>query len=172
MSSWSLKSPPTWFPTAVATANGWTNPVTGEILVWLSGLTTKRTDANGVPTFTLAVPANGTYTVGQTLIFTLTPSEAVDVTGSPTLTLTIGATARDAVYDPTTSTSTSLKFKYTIQAGEVDANGIAAATTLVFATTGKGKSKIVDQVADSTGAPVPEASVTFAVPSLVAVLVA
>lgn len=172
MSNWSIKSPPTYFPTATATNLGWTDPVTGEVLVALAGLTAKRTDALIVPTFTLAVPADGTYNAGMTLTFTVTASEPVIVTGAPTLGVTIGSTLRDAAYDPVTSTSTALVFKYTIQAGEVDANGIAVNSGLTLGVTGKGKSKIIDVIADSTGSAVPDASVTFTVPSTVAVLVA
>lgn len=172
MSNWSIKTPPTFFPTATATNQGWINPATGELLVALSGLTAKNTDALSVPTFTLAVPANGTYNAAGVLTFTVTASEPVIVTGAPTLGVTIGSTLRDAVYDPDTSTATALVFKYTIQTGEVDANGIAVNNVLTLGVTGKGKSKIVDVVADSTGAAVPDASVTFTVPSTVGIIVA
>ena len=52
------------------------------------------------------------------------------VTGIPTLGLTIGATARLASYY-SGSGSTQLTFRYVIQAGDVDANGIAAAALFV-----------------------------------------
>lgn len=73
----------------------------------------------------LAAPANGSYKAGQVLRFTATLSEAVTVTGVPTLPLVIGTTARQAAYVAGSSSPTSLVFEYTVQAGETDANGIA-----------------------------------------------
>lgn len=72
----------------------------------------------------VAVPANGVYTVGQTLPFTVNFDEAVTVNGTPQLALTIGATTRYANYSSGSGTS-ALQFAYTIQAGDVDADGIA-----------------------------------------------
>jgi hypothetical protein len=77
-------------------------------------------------------PTNGSYKAGQVLRFTATLSEPVAVTGVPTLPLTIGATARQAVYVAGASTPTSLVFEYTVQAGETDANGIAAGRAIVL----------------------------------------
>jgi uncharacterized repeat protein (TIGR01451 family) len=77
-------------------------------------------------------PANGSYKAGQVLRFTATLSEPVTVTGVPTLPLTIGTTARQAAYVAGASTPTSLVFEYTVQAGETDANGIAAGRAIVL----------------------------------------
>lgn len=90
---------------------------------------------NGNTPYVTAItpPANGTYTVGQNLDFVFTYSELVNVTGIPTLSLTIGSTARLANYH-SGSGSTQLTFRYTLQAGEVDTNGIASAA--LFGLTG------------------------------------
>ena len=61
MSNWSIKNPPVYRPDAVASALGWTDPVTGEVLVAIGNLLTKQGPLASWPTFTLAVPANGTY---------------------------------------------------------------------------------------------------------------
>ncbi|GAB3868491.1 hypothetical protein GCM10028824_13540 [Hymenobacter segetis] len=81
-------------------------------------------DKDGPAVSSVAVPANGTYRAGQTLSFTVNFSEAVTVTGTPQLALTVGATARQAAYASGTGT-TALVFSYTVQSGDQDADGIA-----------------------------------------------
>ncbi|MBO3700895.1 S-layer family protein, partial [Roseivirga sp. E12] len=81
-----------------------------------------------VPTVTsLAVPADGTYTTGQNLDFTVNFDEAVTVTGSPQLSLTVGSATKQAVYQ-SGSGSTALLFRYTAQSGDEDTDGIALGT--------------------------------------------
>jgi len=79
-----------------------------------------------------AGPANGSYKAGQVLRFTAAVSEPVTVTGVPAIPLVIGTTARQAAYVAGSSTPTSLVFEYTVQAGETDANGIAAGRAIVL----------------------------------------
>ncbi|WP_438710372.1 beta strand repeat-containing protein [Aquimarina muelleri] len=83
------------------------------------------------PTITsVTVPANATYIAGQNLDFTINTSENVTVnttSGTPQLSLTIGATTRQAIYQSGSGTS-SLLFRYTVQAGEQDTDGIAIGT--------------------------------------------
>ncbi|MBF9221174.1 putative Ig domain-containing protein [Hymenobacter ruricola] len=81
-------------------------------------------DKTGPVVTSVAVPANGSYRATQVLSFTVNFSEAVTVTGTPQLALTIGSTARQAVY-ASGSGSTALVFSYTVQNGEVDTDGIA-----------------------------------------------
>jgi hypothetical protein len=82
------------------------------------------------PTITSVTgPAAGTYIVGQHLDFTVVFSEAVNVTGTPRLQLTIGSTTRYATYLSGTGTST-LTFRYTVQAGDLDTDGIAVASPI------------------------------------------
>jgi ELWxxDGT repeat protein len=82
------------------------------------------------PTITsVAGPAAGTYIVGQHLDFTVVFSEAVAVTGTPRLVLTIGSTTRYATY-VSGSGSASLLFRYTVQAGDLDSDGIAVASPI------------------------------------------
>ncbi|GGX13203.1 T9SS C-terminal target domain-containing protein [Aquimarina muelleri] len=84
-----------------------------------------------VPTIaSVTVPANATYIAGQNLDFTINTSENVTVnttSGTPQLSLTIGATTRQAIYQSGSGTS-SLLFRYTVQAGEQDTDGIAIGT--------------------------------------------
>lgn len=85
------------------------------------------------PTVTsVSVPANGTYVAGQNLDFTVNLSENVTVNtggGTPLLSLTVGSTTRQAAYLSGSGTS-ALLFRYTVQAGDADSNGIALAGTL------------------------------------------
>jgi ELWxxDGT repeat protein len=84
------------------------------------------------PTITSVTgPDAGTYIVGQTLDFTVVFSEAVAVTGTPRLVLTIGSTTRYADYDPSSSSSANLVFRYPVQSGDLDPDGIAFAFTSI-----------------------------------------
>lgn len=173
MSNWSLKTPPTYRPDAVAGPEGWKDPVTGEVLVCIRGLSTlKQTDALVVPTFVLAVPANATYHVGQALVFTVTASEAVTVVGTPSLDVTIGSNVRQALYTGIDATQKILTFSYTLVTGDIDADGIVVANTIDLNTTGKGKSRVVDQLTLNSGQNVAAAALTFTVPSTTGILTA
>ena len=69
---------------------------------------------------------NNTLNAGDVVYATVTLSEAVTVTGSPTLGLTLGAAVVQASYVSGSGT-TVLVFSHTILAGQLDANGIAIA---------------------------------------------
>ena len=79
----------------------------------------------------LTVPADASYGTGAALNFTVTYSAAVTVTGAPSLSLTIGSTARAASYVSGGGT-TALLFRYTVQAGETDTDGIALAPSIAL----------------------------------------
>ena len=71
----------------------------------------------------VAVPANATYVAGQHLDFTVNFDENVVVSGSDsTLALTIGGTARSAGF--LSAVGNTVTYRYTVQAGDLDANGI------------------------------------------------
>ncbi|MFL5946525.1 MAG: beta strand repeat-containing protein [Gaiellaceae bacterium] len=76
-------------------------------------------------------PVTGTYGVGQILSFTVNYSENVAVAGTPTIGLTIGATARNATYFSGSGTS-ALVFRYTVVAGDNDPDGIASFSPIVL----------------------------------------
>ena len=78
----------------------------------------------------MTVPANGTYTAGQNLDFTVTFSEAVAVTGTPRIavTLTTGGTVY-ANYLSGSGTNT-LTFQYTVVPGQQDLTGIVTGTSI------------------------------------------
>ena len=71
------------------------------------------------------VPSDGTYTAGQNLSFTVNWSEAVTITGTPRIALTLGTSGVYADYDAGLSTATESVFTYTVQAGDLDVDGIS-----------------------------------------------
>ena len=81
-------------------------------------------DTSAPTVTTVEVPVNGTYTTGQSLDFTANFDEAVTVTGTPRLALTLGSSTVYADY-LSGSGSSVLTFRHTVQAGGNDADGIA-----------------------------------------------
>jgi hypothetical protein len=77
----------------------------------------------------VAAPPSGTYGLGAQIDFQVTWSEAMTVTGSPLLALTVGSTQRNANYLSGSGTST-LNFRYTVQARDSDADGIMPASAV------------------------------------------
>ncbi|WP_423274820.1 beta strand repeat-containing protein, partial [Arcobacter sp. YIC-464] len=90
--------------------------------------TTNASLNNQVPTVSsVSVPSNGTYISGDDLEFTVNVSENVTVNtsgGTPQIAITIGSTTRQATYVSGSGT-TALVFRYTVQAGDLDSDGIA-----------------------------------------------
>ena len=86
--------------------------------------------ATGPPTVTdvavTSTPASGTtyYLAGEVIEFTVTFSAPVTVTATPKFAFRLGAATRQAAYE-SGSDSTALVFARTVQAGEVDRNGIS-----------------------------------------------
>lgn len=80
----------------------------------------------------VAGPADGTYYEGQQLDFSVTYSKDLIVSGAPSIALTIGTTTRQAVYVASASTAAKQVFRYTVQAGDADADGIAVASPIAL----------------------------------------
>ncbi len=81
----------------------------------------------------LSAPAAGSYKAGDALNFTLTTSAAATVAttgGTPRLALTLGTATRYATYVSGSGTP-SLVFRYTVQSGDTDTDGIAIASTSI-----------------------------------------
>jgi trimeric autotransporter adhesin len=72
----------------------------------------------------VAAPVNANYTTGQSLFFSVNWSEPVTVTGTPALSLTVGGSSLSAGYFAGSGT-TELVFRYTVQAGHNDNDGIS-----------------------------------------------
>jgi hypothetical protein len=71
----------------------------------------------------VSVPPAGVYTSTSLLDFTVNWSNLVRVTGSPRLTLTVGADTRYATYQSSTGTAATT-FRYTPTAGDTAPNGL------------------------------------------------
>ena len=125
-------------------------------------------DAVAPTVSSVSVPSNATYISGQNLDFTVTFTENVTVNttgGTPQLAITVGSTTRQATYLSGTGTS-ALLFRYTVQAGDNDSDGIAIGTlsanggtlrdaasndaTLTLNSVGATTSVLVDAAAPST----------------------
>ena len=88
-------------------------------------LTTQANHIISQPTIrSLAFTRMGPYGVGSNIEVTVSTSEAIYVTGVPTLTLGIGATDRMASYTRGNG-SAGLVFSYSVVAGDTDTNGVA-----------------------------------------------
>ncbi|WP_369283017.1 beta strand repeat-containing protein, partial [Oscillibacter sp. GMB15532] len=111
-----------------------------------------------VPTVTsVSVPTYDTYLSGENLNFTVTFDKNVTVntsSGTPYLSLTIGSASRHADY--VSGSGTNLVFRYTVQAGDSDTNGISIdSLTLNGGTiqdsTGNDANLTLNGVGDVTG---------------------
>ncbi|OPY96809.1 hypothetical protein A5906_00335 [Bradyrhizobium sacchari] len=80
----------------------------------------------------VSVPANGTYVAGQHLDFTINFSEAVSVTGAPELAITLDTGGVVEAQYIGQGSASSLTFRYTVAAGESDANGVALGSAIVL----------------------------------------
>ena len=93
-----------------------------------------RTTAVTPATVTVAVtstPASlaDTYGFGETIVITVTASEAVEVVGDPEFEFSMNnpgesSNPKLATYDRTRSTAMAMAFAYTVQAGDEDSDGI------------------------------------------------
>ncbi|WP_181690008.1 Ig-like domain-containing protein [Stutzerimonas zhaodongensis] len=81
------------------------------------------------------VPASATYGTGQSLDFTVTYDEAVTVDttgGTPCITLTLGTGGTVPADYVSGSGTNTLTFRYTVAAGDQDANGIELASAITL----------------------------------------
>ena len=72
----------------------------------------------------ITAPANNTYITNDELVFSLEFNENVIVSGSPRLSLSIGASTVYALYD-SGSNSNTLSFKYIVGVSDLDIDGIS-----------------------------------------------
>ena len=110
----------------------------------------------------VSAPSNATYIPAGALNFTVNFSESVTVTGTPRLTLTVGALTKYATYVSLTDSKTAT-FRYTVAtaSGEFDTDGIEVSTTLDL------NSGAIADLATNALSPL-----TFTAPTLTSVLVA
>ena len=103
---------------------GHTETLTSAATATVGAAATGRPTVNDVAV--TSTPASGTtyYLAGEVIEFTVTFSAPVTVTATPKFAFRLGAATRQAAYE-SGSDSTALVFARTVQAGEVDRNGIS-----------------------------------------------
>ncbi|ATN93305.1 hypothetical protein [Marinobacter phage PS6] len=84
-------------------------------------------DVTGPVIVSVSVPTTGTYAPGDALNFTVNFDENTFRTGVPALNLDVGGSARQANYVSGTDT-TALVFRYTVQEGDEDTDGITVSS--------------------------------------------
>jgi large repetitive protein len=133
----------------------------------LGGTTSSLVDFDGRLPYveTITPPANGTYVAAQSLDVEVEFDRAVTVTGSPYIVLTIGSTARNAVYLSGSGTDT-LIFRYTTVPGDQDTDGIDVATTIT-----QNSGTIIGTAAPANSFFAVTANNSFSVPSTANVIV-
>ncbi len=121
------------------------------------------THDSAVPTVTAvtSTKTDGSYKVGEVIGITVTFSESVTVTGTPTLTLETGVT--DAVVNYTSgSGGTTLTFNYTVAAGETSADLDYQSTTALALAGGTIKDASLNSATLTLVAPSTSAGATLA----------
>ncbi|MFC7335475.1 Ig-like domain-containing protein, partial [Rhodocista pekingensis] len=88
-------------------------------------------DTTAATVSSVYVPSDYTYKVGDYLGFTVNVTEAVKVTGTPRLAITLGSQTVYATYDAEFSNAdangftSTVRFKYDVRTGDADADGIS-----------------------------------------------
>ncbi len=90
----------------------------------LAPVTNSQEPATGATITSVTPPEDRTYLAGELLTFEATFSEPVTVKGTPQLPLTIGTNTVNAQFAGGSGT-TNLTFRYRVQAGDADTDGIA-----------------------------------------------
>lgn len=95
------------------------------------------TDAPALSTLAISSSAGGDnfYVASDVIEFTATFDEAVIVTGTPRVPFTVGASTKNANY-ATGSGTTELKFRYTVQTGDADSDGISVGANALELNSG------------------------------------
>ena len=83
-----------------------------------------------------AITSKGPYRLGNVIEVTVIYNEEVEVTGVPSLTLVVGSDDRQALYAGGTG-SNRLVFRYTVQSGETDADGVVVTASSLVLNGGK-----------------------------------
>ncbi|MCY4645038.1 MAG: Ig-like domain repeat protein, partial [Bacteriovoracales bacterium] len=87
-------------------------------------------DNTGATISSMGTPSSGTYGASHNFTFVVSLNDDVTVTGTPRISLTVGSTTRFANFTSMAGNRTLL-FRYTIQSGDNDADGIAFASNSI-----------------------------------------
>ena len=116
-------------PTTVAAAVRLTYTVTDTVITETATFDVTITPETAPTITAIALTSNagdGVYALDDEIEATVTFSEAVAVDGQPPqLALTVGTQTRQAVYDDSGSTTTTLVFSYTVADNDLDTDGVS-----------------------------------------------
>ena len=142
MSTWNRRTPPHWFPGAIATEHGWENPVTHEVLVDIGGLLDEIPVPSIVGVYAVEhIPSlRFPWSMGRAVAQTRHPGDHVFIivefnepvvvyNGTPFLNVDGGGIA---TYNPSISSGASLVFDYTWIGTEIDPIGTVPQITILF----------------------------------------
>jgi len=100
-------------------------PLSLILLTMMVLLGAATSSAQSAPVVTsVSVPANGYYGNGDSLTFVVQFGESVIVSGAPYVSVIVGSQSRQASYLSGSGTS-SLLFRYALQSGDMDMDGVA-----------------------------------------------
>ena len=109
----------------------------GNLANGFTGFQVRNVTAEGPGVLSVAFAGAGkTYGIGDTVEIDVTFSEAVTVTGRPTLALEVGAATRKAGWKIGQGAGAVHRFEYTVAAGDADSDGVAVKANGLEAPSG------------------------------------
>jgi hypothetical protein len=148
MSNWTYTKPPNWNANVgsgkqsnyIATAGGWQDSTTGEIVVAIPNLLHRQGTA-ALEYVALTTPTKTTYKLNDPLSFKVAYSQNMVVTGNPVINFTVNGVAKTAAY-ASGSTGNVLTFTHTVSSS--DAKGTPVVVTSPIVLTGGTIKDVVD----------------------------
>ena len=120
-----------------ATADSSVRDRGGNLANGFTGFQVRNVTAEGPGVLSVAFAGAGkTYGIGDMVEVDVTFSEAVTVTGRPTLALEVGAATRKAGWKIGQGAGAVQRFEYTVAAGDADSDGVAAKANGLEAPSG------------------------------------
>ena len=104
----------------------------GSFITTVDAATVTIIDNDAPVVSSVTAPADGLYGIGNSLDFTVTFTDFVTTTGTPTIPITIGTTTVNAELAAPVANSLTAVFSYTILEGEEDLDGIAVGTDIAL----------------------------------------
>ena len=120
-----------------ATADSRVRDTGGNLANGFAGFQVRNVTAEGPGVLSVAFAGAGkTYGIGDTVEIDVTFSEAITVTGRPTLALEVGAATRKAGWKNGQGAGAVQRFEYTVAAGDADSDGAAVKANGLEAPSG------------------------------------
>ena len=120
-----------------ATADSSVRDTGGNLANGFTGFQVRNVTAEGPGVLSVAFAGAGkTYGIGDMVEIDVTFSEAVTVTGRPTLALEVGAATRKAGWKIGQGAGAVHRFEYTVAAGDADSDGVAVKANGLEAPSG------------------------------------